>query len=59
MTVFTLLHRLAARVRKDDNGAVMAEYGLLAVGIAVLVMAVVFILGGAIAGLFQDVVDQL
>ncbi len=39
MHVFTLLHRLAARVRKDDKGAVLAEYGLLAVGVAVVVAA--------------------
>jgi hypothetical protein len=43
MNVFTLVHRLAARVRKDDKGAAMAEYGLLAVGIAVAVAARDFI----------------
>ena len=37
----------------------MVEYGILVAGIAVLVMATVFVLGGAIQGFFQDVVDQL
>ena len=53
MTVFTLLHRLAARVRKDDNGAVMAEYGLLAVSIAVLLAATVWALGDAVLALYD------
>ena len=37
----------------------MVEYGILVAGIAVLVMAAVFVLGGAISGLFQTVVDEL
>ena len=53
MTVFTLLHRLAARVRKDDDGAVMAEYGLLAVSIAVLLAATVWALGDAVLALYD------
>ena len=53
MTVFTLLHRLAARVRKDDNGAVMAEYGLLAVSIALLLAATVWALGDAVLALYD------
>lgn len=53
MNVSTLLHRLAARVRKDDKGAVMAEYGLLAVGIAMAVAAAVWALGDAVLGLYD------
>jgi pilus assembly protein Flp/PilA len=45
--------------RKDEKGAAMVEYGILVAGIAVLVMLVVFALGGAIRDLFQSVVDQL
>ena len=36
----------------------MVEYGILVAGIAVVVMAVVFVLGGAIDGLFQTVIDR-
>jgi Flp pilus assembly pilin Flp len=53
MNVFTLLHRLAARARRDDNGAAVAEYGLLLVGIAVVVAGAVVALGGAVSGLFD------
>jgi len=53
MNVFTLIHRLAARVRKDDKGAVMAEYGLVAVGVAVAVAAAVWALGGAVLALYD------
>jgi Flp pilus assembly pilin Flp len=53
MNVFTLLHRLAARARRDDNGAALAEYGVLLVGIAVVVAGAVVALGGAVSGLFD------
>ncbi len=53
MNVLTLLHRLAARVRKDDRGAVMAEYGLLAAAIAVVVAAAVWALGDAVLALYD------
>jgi Flp pilus assembly pilin Flp len=51
MNVFALIHRLAARVNTDDKGAAMAEYGLLAVGIAVAVAAAVWALGDAVLAL--------
>jgi Flp pilus assembly pilin Flp len=53
MNVITRLHRLAARVRKDDSGALLAEYGLLAVGIAVVVAPVVWALGEVIVPLYD------
>ena len=53
MNVFTLLHRLAARVRKDDRGAALAEYGLLAAGVAVVVAAAVWALGDAVLALYD------
>ena len=58
MNLVTFLQTFMA-TRRDDKGAAMVEYGILVAGIAVLVMATVFILGGAINGLFQDVVDGL
>ncbi len=59
MSIVTFLQAFLATRREDDKGAAMVEYGILIAGIAVLVMATVFILGGAIQGFFQDVVDQL
>ena len=50
MNLFTLLHRLAARVRMDED-ATLAEYGLLAFGIAVFVAAVVSAQGGEVLAL--------
>ena len=46
------------RASRDDDGQTMAEYGLILAGIAVVVMAVVWLLGGAINTAFQGIVDQ-
>ena len=46
------------RASRDDDGQTMAEYGLILAGIAVVVMAVVWLLGGAINTAFQSIVDQ-
>jgi pilus assembly protein Flp/PilA len=59
MSLIQYIQTFAATRRDDDKGAAMVEYGILVAGIAVLVMATVFVLGGAINGFFQDVVDQL
>src|SRR5262245_63225474 len=48
MSLVTFLQSFIATRREDDKGAAMVEYGILIAGIAVLVMAVVFVLGGAI-----------
>jgi pilus assembly protein Flp/PilA len=58
MSIIPMLQAFFAN-RRTDKGAAMVEYGILVAGIAVLVMATVFVLGGAINGFFQDVVDQL
>jgi len=59
MSIISFFQTFLATRREGDKGAAMVEYGILVAGIAVLVMAVVFVLGGAIQGLFQQVVDQL
>ena len=48
----TIASRRAAR--RDENGASAVEYGLLVAGIAALIVAVVFIFGGMIKGVFTD-----
>ncbi|MDP3894124.1 Flp family type IVb pilin [Nocardioides sp.] len=38
----------------DERGASAVEYGLLVAGIAALIVAVVFLFGGFISGIFED-----
>ncbi|MCY7396020.1 MAG: Flp family type IVb pilin [Nocardioides sp.] len=46
---------LNARLAKmEERGASAVEYGLLIAGIAALIVAVVFIFGGAIKNIFDD-----
>lgn len=41
-----------------EDGQTMAEYGLILAGVAVVVMATVWLLGGAINTTFQSIVAQ-
>lgn len=43
----------------DENGASAVEYGLLIAGIAALIVAVVFLFGGAVGDLFADTCDSI
>jgi pilus assembly protein Flp/PilA len=38
----------------DEDGASAVEYGLLISGIAAIVVAVIFLFGGMVAGVFDD-----
>jgi pilus assembly protein Flp/PilA len=40
--------------KRGEDGASAVEYGLLVAGIAALIVAVVFLFGGAIANLFTN-----
>lgn len=44
----------ASRSERDERGASAVEYGLLVAGIAALIVAVVFVFGGMIKGVFTD-----
>jgi pilus assembly protein Flp/PilA len=44
----------AQKARMDERGASAVEYGLLIAGIAALIVAVVFIFGETIQGVFTD-----
>ena len=44
---------------RDKSGATAIEYGLIAAGIAVAIIAAVFALGDDIKGFFEDVSDKL
>ena len=47
------------RTRRDEEGQTLVEYGLLLALIAIVVIAVLLLLGPAISGIFQSVNDQL
>jgi pilus assembly protein Flp/PilA len=49
----------AVIARRDEEGASAVEYGLLVAGIAALVVAVVFLFGGMIAGVFTDTCTKI
>ncbi|MFJ6282830.1 Flp family type IVb pilin [Pseudarthrobacter oxydans] len=44
---------------REEKGATMVEYGIMVAFIAVLVLAVVIVLGPQIAAMFQAVSDEL
>jgi pilus assembly protein Flp/PilA len=60
MTKFWMfLQAWVASHKDEDEGAAMVEYGLLLFFIAIAVIAVLVLLGPAIADLFQQVLDAI
>lgn len=53
------MKNLLLRFANDDSGATAIEYGLIAAGIAVAIIAVVNGLGSKLAGTFNHVSSQL
>lgn len=51
---FTLYCRLLTRRNHDETGASAVEYGLLVAGIAAVIVAGVFLFGGAMNELMGD-----
>ena len=49
----------AQKSKMDERGASAVEYGLLIAGIAALIVAVVFLFGGALSDIFQDTCDSV
>jgi pilus assembly protein Flp/PilA len=47
------------RSSRDEEGQTLVEYGLLLALIAIVVIAVLILLGPAVSGIFQSVNDQL
>ncbi len=52
-----LVHRRAAG--HGEDGASAVEYGLLITGIAAVVVALIFALGGLVGALFDDSCEQI
>jgi pilus assembly protein Flp/PilA len=46
-------------VPRDEDGASAVEYGLLIAGIASIVIAAVFLFGGAVTDLFDNTCDKV
>jgi pilus assembly protein Flp/PilA len=53
------MKNVLAKFLKDDSGATAIEYGLIAAGISVAIIAVVNGLGSKLNTTFQSVSDQL
>lgn len=51
-----LLTAFSGLLRRDDRGATMAEYGLLVVLIAVVVVPALIVIGPIVAGWYTGVV---
>jgi len=47
------------RFLKDDSGVTAIEYGLIAAGIGVAIVVVVFTVGSALVGIFTTVETKL
>ena len=50
---------IAKKAEMDERGASAVEYGLLVAGIAALIVAVVFLFGGFIQGIFSSTCDSI
>lgn len=57
--MLTKLYTFAQAYTTKDDGATAIEYGLIAAGIAVAIVALVFTLGDQIESGFQSVSDEL
>ena len=54
-----MLVRVGRPKASVEDGASAVEYGLLLSGIAALIVAVVFLLGGAVGNLFDSTCDSV
>ena len=53
------MKEMLMNIIRDEEGQGMVEYGLILAGIAVVVIVVIFTLGGKIKALFTSVSDQI
>ncbi len=44
---------------RDERGASAVEYGLILVGIAAVIVAIVFLLGGQVKGMFNETCESI
>ncbi len=53
------MKNIVARFLKDESGATAIEYGLIATGIALVIITAVTTVGGNLKDRFQDVANAL
>ncbi len=53
------MRKLVQRFVRDESGATAIEYGLIAAGISVAIIAVVQTVGGSLVGTFTKVANAL
>ena len=58
-TLTSLFYTVKTRLNSNERGATMVEYGIMVAFIAVVVMAVVILLGPKVADLFTQVSTAL
>lgn len=51
--------KMLRKFAKDTNGATAIEYGLIAAGIAVAIIAAIALVGDGLTSMFTDVSDAL
>jgi pilus assembly protein Flp/PilA len=54
-----MIARLVSKFAKDTSGATAIEYGLIAAGIAIVIIAAVAAVGGALEDLFNTITAAL
>ena len=57
--IWTKLQSLGLRLRENDRGATMVEYGLLVALIAILLIGAILFPSGALDDLFNDAGDAV
>lgn len=50
---------LLTRFQRDESGATAIEYGLIAAGISIAIIAILPAIGGSLQGIFQRISDAL
>lgn len=53
--IYLALQTVGHKIRREEHGATAVEYGIMVAGIAVAVIAIVFLLGGSISDMFTAV----
>lgn len=56
---FSDIFNLKQNIFNEDDGATALEYGIIAAGIALAIIAVIFILGEDISFLFSTISEQV
>ncbi len=53
------IFRFGRRLWKDETGPTAIEYGLIAAGIAVAIIAAIALVGGSLKNMFNDVANNM